>query len=221
MNKKTDQPTTETTNKELDPNGAKGDSMSPNDTKAKKDKDGVAESQPSVPRASDKQPGTKTAPLPNEAKREERLAAAEAAKASRAAFQAAIKRIKPKDVLYATGRRKTSSARVYMRLGKGRIQVNQRAFEEYFPRQAWRLHVMQPLIRLGAEEQFDVRVTVRSGGISGQAGAIRHGIARILAQYDKNRNLRKAGLLTRDARIVERKKIGLHKARKRPQYSKR
>ena len=108
-----------------------------------------------------------------------------------------------------------------MRLGKGKIEVNERGFEDYFPRQALRLLVMQPLLRLGAEERFDFRITVHSGGSSGQAGAIRHGISRILAKYDTNRNLRKAGLLTRDARVVERKKVGLHKARKRPQYSKR
>ena len=124
---------------------------------------------------------------------------------------------------YGTGRRKTSTARVFLRPGIGRILVNRRALDDYFGRETVRMVVRQPLAVAGAQERFDVTVTVRGGGASGQAGAIRHGIARALVDYDETLRapLRGAGFLTRDARAVERKKVGLHKARKRPQYSKR
>ena len=124
---------------------------------------------------------------------------------------------------YGTGRRKTSTARVFLSTGTGRILVNKRPLDEYFGRETARMVVRQPLEVTEAIERFDVNVTVSGGGGSGQAGAIRHGIARALVDYDATwrQPLRHAGLLTRDAREVERKKIGLRKARKRPQYSKR
>ena len=124
---------------------------------------------------------------------------------------------------YGTGRRKTSTARVFIRNGGGNITVNQRPLDVYFGREVARMIVRQPLELLEVTEQFDINATVKGGGSFGQAGAIRHGLTRALMQYDEeNRSpLRAAGYVTRDARAVERKKIGLHKARKRPQYSKR
>ena len=124
---------------------------------------------------------------------------------------------------YSTGRRKSSTARVYLTRGEGNITVNHRKLDEYFGRETARMVVRQPLETVAMLDSMDLYVTVKGGGISGQAGAIRHGIARALIAYDENlRNpLRKAGFVTRDARQVERKKYGLHKARKRPQYSKR
>ena len=128
-----------------------------------------------------------------------------------------------KSQYYGTGKRKTSTARVFLSTGTGRILVNKRPLDEYFGRETARMVVRQPLEVTEAIERFDVNVTVSGGGGSGQAGAIRHGIARALVDYDETlrQPLRQAGLLTRDAREVERKKIGLRKARKRPQYSKR
>ena len=124
---------------------------------------------------------------------------------------------------YGTGRRKSSTARVFVRPGNGRILVNDRPVDEYFGRETSRMIVRQPLEVAGALDRFDIAVTVRGGGSSGQAGAIRHGIARALVDYDETlrSDLRQAGFITRDAREVERKKVGLRKARKRPQYSKR
>lgn len=124
---------------------------------------------------------------------------------------------------YGTGRRKTSTARVFMRRGTGRIVVNRRPLDEFFGRETARMVVRQPLEETRRSQDFDFTVTVRGGGGTGQAGAIRLGIARALCEYDETHRptLRRAGLLTRDARKVERKKVGLHKARKRPQYSKR
>ena len=124
---------------------------------------------------------------------------------------------------YATGRRKSSSARVYLRPGNGEITINNRPIEVFFGRETSRMVVRQPLELTEMLEKFDVKVNVSGGGITGQAGAIRHGITRALIEYDEALRgpLRKAGFVTRDAREVERKKIGLHKARKRPQYSKR
>ena len=124
---------------------------------------------------------------------------------------------------YATGRRKSSAARVYVRPGNGSITVNSRPLDEYFGRETARMVVRQPLETAELLEKVDVTVTVTGGGNSGQAGAIRHGIARALSKYDESlhTSMRRAGFLTRDARAVERKKVGLHKARKRPQYSKR
>jgi small subunit ribosomal protein S9 len=124
---------------------------------------------------------------------------------------------------YGTGRRKNSSARVYLRAGKGEISVNNRPLDEYFGRTTARMVVRQPLQLTETEDKFDVKVFVEGGGNTGQAGAIRHGITRALMEYDETLRaaLRRAGYVTRDAREVERKKVGLHKARKRPQYSKR
>ena len=125
---------------------------------------------------------------------------------------------------YGTGRRKTSSARVFLKSGgNGNIIINNRTLEHYFGREVARMIVRQPLELTDSAEKFDAHITVVGGGSFGQAGAIRHGIARALLQYDENLRspLRGAGFLTRDAREVERKKVGLHKARKRPQYSKR
>lgn len=124
---------------------------------------------------------------------------------------------------YGTGRRKTSTARVYLTSGSGEIIVNQRPLDGYFGRQVARMIVRQPLELVEMIDKFDIKVTVRGGGSFGQAGAIRHGITRALIDYDEELKpaLRKAGFVTRDAREVERKKIGLRKARKRPQFSKR
>ena len=124
---------------------------------------------------------------------------------------------------YGTGRRKTAAARVYIRPGQGRVLVNNKPLDEYFGRETSRMVVMQPLQLTDMVDSVDVRVTVRGGGPSGQAGAIRHGITRALIDYDAGlkQPLRAAGFVTRDARAVERKKVGLRKARKRPQYSKR
>jgi small subunit ribosomal protein S9 len=122
-----------------------------------------------------------------------------------------------------TGKRKTSVARVILRPGDGATWVNGRTLEDYFPRAAHREAVYAPLRVAGAEGTYDLRVRVHGGGISGQAGAIRHGIARALVEADPELRvpLKREGFLTRDARIVERKKAGLHKARKAPQFSKR
>jgi small subunit ribosomal protein S9 len=124
---------------------------------------------------------------------------------------------------YATGRRKSSAARVFLTTGSGQITVNGRPLDGFFGRETARMVVRQPLETVDMLERVDVKVTVVGGGTTGQAGAIRHGIARALVDYDETlrRQLRQAGFLTRDAREVERKKVGLHKARKRPQYSKR
>jgi small subunit ribosomal protein S9 len=124
---------------------------------------------------------------------------------------------------YGTGRRKTSAARVFLRPGTGKITVNGRSLDEFFGRETARMIVRQPLVLLNANEKFDVVATVAGGGNSGQAGALRLGISRALVEYDETlkSDLRKAGLMTRDAREVERKKVGLHKARRATQYSKR
>lgn len=124
---------------------------------------------------------------------------------------------------FYTGRRKTSSARVSIKPGKGEITVNKRPLDVYFGRQTARMIVRQPLETVNVADSLDVSVNVKGGGGSGQAGAIRHGIARALAEYDETFHspLRKAGFITRDARSVERKKVGLRKARKKPQFSKR
>ena len=124
---------------------------------------------------------------------------------------------------YGTGRRKTSTARVFLRPGSGSIVVNGRTLDEYFGRPTARMVVRQPLELAEMADKFDVSITVKGGGIGGQAGAIRHGITRALMEYDETLRspLRKAGWVTRDAREVERKKVGLRKARKRPQFSKR
>ena len=122
-----------------------------------------------------------------------------------------------------TGRRKTSTARVYLKAGKGDIVVNGKTLDTYFSRPTARMVARQALELVEMQEKLDVKVTVCGGGSTGQAGAIRHGISRALIAYDENlrKPLRQAGFVTRDARQVERKKIGLHKARKRPQFSKR
>ena len=124
---------------------------------------------------------------------------------------------------YATGRRKTSSARVYLKKGKGNISVNDKKLDEYFGRKVAQMLVMQPLELLELTEKIDVNVKVNGGGSFGQAGAIRHGISRALIMYDEDLRpqLKKAGLLTRDPRRVERKKPGLVKARKSKHFSKR
>ena len=124
---------------------------------------------------------------------------------------------------YGTGRRKTSTARVFMRNGAGDITVNKRPLDQYFGREVARMIVRQPLELVELAGKFDINVTVAGGGSVGQAGAIRHGITRALMEYDESLRgtLRSSGYVTRDAREVERKKVGLRKARKRPQYSKR
>ncbi len=124
---------------------------------------------------------------------------------------------------YGTGRRKTSTARVYMKAGAGDITVNDRPLDLFFSRQTARMIVRQPLELMNLTDKFDITVTVKGGGTTGQAGAIRHGLTRALMQYDESLRpaLRKAGFVTRDAREVERKKVGLRKARRATQYSKR
>lgn len=124
---------------------------------------------------------------------------------------------------YGTGRRKTATARVFISQGSGKISVNDRTLEDYFGREVARMIVRQPLELTGNADKFDIKVTVKGGGSFGQAGAIRHGLTRALMSYDESlrSDLRKAGYVTRDSREVERKKVGLRKARKRPQYSKR
>lgn len=124
---------------------------------------------------------------------------------------------------YGTGRRKSATARVFARPGSGDIKINDATIEKYFGRETDRMIVRQPLECVDVTDKFDLFITVQGGGPSGQAGAIRHGITRALIEFDEELRspLRKAGYVTRDARQVERKKIGLHKARKRPQYSKR
>ena len=127
------------------------------------------------------------------------------------------------EIYYATGRRKTSSARVYLKKGKGNISVNDRKLDEYFGRKVAQMLVLQPLELVDLSEKIDLRIKVKGGGSFGQAGAIRHGISRALILYDEELRpqLKKAGLLTRDPRKVERKKPGLVKARKSKQFSKR
>lgn len=127
------------------------------------------------------------------------------------------------DTYYATGRRKSSTARVFIKPGSGNLTINTRTLEDYFGRETSRMVVRQPLELVDMLNTFDIKITVRGGGNNGQAGAIRHGISRALVEYDSElkSELRKAGFITRDARAVERKKVGLHKARKRPQFSKR
>ena len=127
------------------------------------------------------------------------------------------------EIFYATGRRKTSSARVYLKKGKGDISVNDRKLDEYFGRKVAQMLVMQPLELLDLSEKLDINIKVKGGGSFGQAGAIRHGISRALTSFDEDLRpqLKKAGLLTRDPRRVERKKPGLVKARKSKQFSKR
>jgi len=133
---------------------------------------------------------------------------------------------------YGTGRRKSSTARVFLRPGKGDIRINGKSIEDYFGRETSRMVVLQPYDVTQMHGKFDAYITVRGGGSSGQAGAIRHGITRALIQYDEEdgteggaqgfrKILRSHGYVTRDAREVERKKVGLHKARRRPQFSKR
>ncbi len=129
----------------------------------------------------------------------------------------------PATTYYGTGRRKTSSARVHMTPGTGKITINQRSIEEFFGRETGRMIVRQPLQLVEMASRFDVEASVEGGGITGQAGAIRHGITRALLQYDENlrKSLRTAGFVTRDAREVERKKVGRRKARRGTQFSKR
>ena len=124
---------------------------------------------------------------------------------------------------YATCRRKSSTARVFIKPGTGNITINTRSLDDYFGRETSRMVVRQPLELVDMLGSLDLKITVRGGGNNGQAGAIRHGISRALVEYNSElkSELRKAGFITRDARAVERKKIGLHKARKRPQFSKR
>ncbi len=127
------------------------------------------------------------------------------------------------ETYYSTGRRKTSTARVFLRKGTGNITVNKRSLDQYFGRETARMVVRQPLETANMTDSFDITVTVRGGGGTGQAGAIRHGITRALMKYDSELRapVRRAGFVTRDARSVERKKVGLHKARRAPQFSKR
>lgn len=129
-----------------------------------------------------------------------------------------------KDFYYGTGRRKKAIARVRLYPGSGKVEINKRSFESYFPVETLRVIVRQPMVATETADKFDVRVNVKGGGLSGQAGAIRHGIARALVDADEEQYkavLKKAGFLTRDSRVKERKKYGLKKARKASQFSKR
>jgi small subunit ribosomal protein S9 len=123
----------------------------------------------------------------------------------------------------ATGRRKDAVARIFLKEGKGQITINKKPFEQYFGREVLRMIVRQPLVAIDALERFDIAVNVKGGGTSGQAGAVRHALTRALCEVDETFRpvLKKAGYVTRDPRCVERKKFGRHKARKRPQFSKR
>ncbi|CUT17432.1 MULTISPECIES: 30S ribosomal protein S9 [Candidatus Ichthyocystis] len=127
------------------------------------------------------------------------------------------------DYYYGTGRRKTSVARVFLKLGSGKVEVNGLPLDRYFSRETGRMVVCQPLVLVGVSDSVDIKVNVHGGGESGQAGAIRHGLSRALVEYDPSLKpqLSAAGFITRDARKVERKKVGLHKARRRKQFSKR
>ncbi|WP_092401726.1 MULTISPECIES: 30S ribosomal protein S9 [Candidatus Ichthyocystis] len=127
------------------------------------------------------------------------------------------------DYYYGTGRRKCSVARVFVKMGTGKVSVNGLPLASYFSRETGRVVARQPLVLVGLDGTFDVKVTVRGGGEYGQAGAIRHGLSRALVEYDPSLKpkLYSAGFITRDAREVERKKVGLHKARRRKQFSKR
>jgi small subunit ribosomal protein S9 len=127
------------------------------------------------------------------------------------------------DYYYGTGRRKSAVARVFLKPGKGQIVVNEKPLDEFFARETGRMIVRQPLELTGNGSRFDVRVNVFGGGETGQAGAVRHGLSRALVEFDATLKptLSSAGLMTRDAREVERKKVGLHKARRRKQFSKR
>ena len=127
------------------------------------------------------------------------------------------------DYYYGTGRRKSSVARVFLKKGSGKITVNKKDLDEYFSRETGKMIVQQPLALIDSMDAFDIKVTVHGGGESGQAGAVRHGLTRALIEYDQElkSSLSKAGFVTRDPREVERKKVGLHKARKRKQFSKR
>jgi len=124
---------------------------------------------------------------------------------------------------YGTGRRKTSAARVFLKSGGGNIEINGRPLDQFFGRKTAQMVVRQPLELVEMSDKFDVKITVKGGGTTGQAGAIRHGIVRALMEYDETLRapLREAGWVTRDSRAVERKKVGLRKARKKPQFSKR
>ncbi|CUX96255.1 30S ribosomal protein S9 [Candidatus Gullanella endobia] len=124
---------------------------------------------------------------------------------------------------YGTGRRKTSSARVFIKVGSGNMMINHRTLDQYIGRETARMVISQPLGLVNMVGKLDLYITVKGGGISGQAGAIRHGITRALIEYNETfrSDLRKAGFITRDSRQVERKKVGLRKARRRPQFSKR
>lgn len=124
---------------------------------------------------------------------------------------------------YGTGRRKTSIARVWLRPGEGKISINNREADEYFPRQTWIVHALEPLDTTNTKGKFNVTISVKGGGLTGQAGAVRHGIARALLQVDESyrQSLKSAGQLRRDSRMVERKKYGLRKARRGQQFSKR
>jgi len=124
---------------------------------------------------------------------------------------------------YGTGRRKTSTARVFIKPGSGNISVNNKPLEKFFGRKTAQMIVKQPLELTSLNEKFDVNATVKGGGITGQAGAIRHGLTRAIMSYDESLRpaLRKAGFVTRDAREVERKKVGLRKSRRATQFSKR
>lgn len=129
-----------------------------------------------------------------------------------------------KDFYYGTGRRKKAIARVRLYPGSGKVEINKRSFESYFPVETLRVIVRQPMVATDTTDKFDVRVNVKGGGLSGQAGAVRHGIARALVDADEEQykaTLKKAGFLTRDSRVKERKKYGLKKARKASQFSKR
>jgi small subunit ribosomal protein S9 len=127
------------------------------------------------------------------------------------------------DYYYGTGRRKSSVARVFLKKGSGKITVNKKELDEYFSRETGKMIVQQPLALIDSMDAFDIKITVHGGGESGQAGAVRHGLTRALIEYDQElkSGLSKAGFVTRDPREVERKKVGLHKARKRKQFSKR
>jgi small subunit ribosomal protein S9 len=196
---------------------------------------------PAAKESSDKPPGAELEPIKIEPQRElsaeerarleaeaEERARAEAEATAEAGEEPAPARepaveLSGDALIQATGKRKSSIARVVLRAGSGSFEINRRGLEDYFPRHQHQTFVRQPLVTSGYDGKVDVRVRVHGGGIAGQAGAVRHGIARALTEIDPDLrgDLKRRGLLTRDARAKERRKAGLKKARKRPQFSKR
>ena len=224
-----------------EPQAAAGESEQPDESPEAPGREAEEASGSDSGKAKDVPPGAELEPIKIEPQRElsaEERARLEAEEEERARAEAAaaddsgdepgpareaVVELDANALIQATGKRKTSIARVVLRPGSGEFQINKRTLEDYFPRHQHQTFVRQPLLTSGYEGKVDVRVRVHGGGIAGQAGAVRHGIARALTEIDPELRgeLKRRGLLTRDARAKERRKAGLKKARKRPQFSKR